>query len=482
MRWKVVIASISRLLIIVGLSMIIPLSWAFYYSDGSSSAFIYSMIIIFVVGIILYANFPLEDIRLRNIEVYMIVTCSWITVVLFGTLPYLLSETMGFTDAFFETMSGFTTTGASILTDIESIPPGILMWRALTQWFGGMGIIVLFVALVTTHFGSGASRLFIAESPGPVVEKVTPRISETAKQLWIFYMLFTIIQMILLNFAGMTFFDSMAHTFTSISSGGFSTKNASIGFYLDNNWIQLIIIFFMFLGGTNFTLIYLAWHKKTHKIFIENDEFKLYVKVLIIATLIVTFSLYFAKTQDVGFLPITALFQVASILTTTGYATVDYDMWPNLARSVMFFLLFIGGSLGSTAGGIKIGRLIVLIKYFISELPRFAQPRLVKVIRVNGMSVDYKIVHNTLLFFFAYMFIVGFSTLVMSGFNLDLETALTSVLACIGVIGPGLGAVGPTMNYAEIPIGGKYFLSMLMLVGRLEIFTVMVLFFPRKSA
>ncbi|KUO64690.1 MAG: hypothetical protein APF84_06115 [Gracilibacter sp. BRH_c7a] len=440
------------------------------------------MSIIFIIGIILYYKFPLEDISLRYIEVYLIVTCSWITVVLFGTLPYLFSGTMGFTNAFFETMSGFTTTGASILTDIESIPPGILMWRALTQWFGGMGIIVLFVALVTTHFGSGASRLFGAESPGPVVERVTPRISDTAKKLWMFYMVFTIIQMILLNFAGMTFFDSMAHTFTSIASGGFSTKNASIGFYLDNNWIQLIIILFMFLGGTNFTLFYLAWYKKTLKVFQENDEFKLYIKTIIIATLIIILSLYLAKPESEGFLPITALFQVVSIITTTGFATVDYDLWPNLSRGIMFILLFVGGSLGSTAGGIKIGRFIVLIKYFISELHRLAQPKLVQVVRVNGMSVDNRIVSNTLLFFFAYMFIVGFSTLVMAGFNLDLEAALTSVLACIGVIGPGLGAVGPTMNYAEIPIGGKYFLSLLMLVGRLEIFTIMVLFFPRKLA
>ena len=479
MRWKVVLASLSRLLIVVGLSMTIQLIWSIYFNDGAWMSIIYSMVITIGSGLIVYVLFPLEDIRLRYIEGYLIVTCGWLAVVLFGTLPYLLSGTMNFTNAIFETMSGFTTTGASILTDIESMPEGILMWRSLTQWLGGMGIIVLFVALVA-HFGQGANKIFVAEAPGPVVEKLTPRISDTAKNLWKFYMIFTLIQIILLVLAGMTFFDSMAHTFTTIATGGFSTKNASIGFYLDNALIQLIITVFMFLGGANFALYYLVWKNKTLKIFVRNEEFRLYCKIVIIATLLVTISLYLARPGEHGILPITALFQVVSILTTTGFATVNYDTWPNFARNVMFILLFIGGSLGSTGGGIKIGRFLILIKYTISELVRSIHPRLVRSIKINGVSVDDKIVINTFIFFFVYLSIVGISTIIMSSFDLDIESASTSVLACIGVIGPGFGFVGPATNYAEIPILGKYFLTFLMLVGRLEIFTVLVLFYPRN--
>ncbi|MEW6624031.1 MAG: TrkH family potassium uptake protein [Bacillota bacterium] len=478
MRYRIILASISRLLLIVGISMIIPLLWSLWYSDGSWPAFTLSMAVVIPAGLILYYFFPLEPQRLRYIDGYFIVTFSWIIVVILGTLPFIFSHTMNFTDAFFETMSGFTTTGASILTDIESLPEGILMWRALTQWLGGMGIIVLFVALAS-QFGPGANRIFGAEAPGPTVEKFTPRISETAKYLWKFYMIFSAIQIVLLFTAGMTFYDSMAHTFTTIATGGFSTKNASIGHYLDNHFIQLIITFFMLLGGTNFALFYLAWHGKNVKVFWYSEEFRLYIKIMGAATLLVLASLYMARPDNHGILPITALFQVVSILTTTGYATVDYDLWPALARNVMFVLLFIGGSLGSTAGGIKIGRILILLKYTFNEVIRFLHPRLVRETKVNQSCISERVVANTFVFFFVYLTIVALGTLVMSGFNMDLESSLSSVLACIGVIGPGLGAVGPAMNYADIPMLGKYFLSILMLIGRLEIFTVLVLFYPR---
>lgn len=479
MPYKVVLASISRVLLVVGIAMIIPLIWSIYFNDGTWMVFIYSMGITLSAGLVLYCLFPLKDIRLRYIEGYLIVTCVWVAVVLFGTLPYIVSGTMTFTDAVFETMSGFTTTGASILKDVEALPEGILMWRALTQWLGGMGIIVLFVALVA-QFGPGANKIFGAEAPGPVVEKITPRISETAQQLWKFYMIFTLAQIILLIVAGMTPFDSMAHSFATIATGGFSTKNASIGYYLDNNFIQIIITFFMFLGGANFALYYLFWKRKTLKVFLDNEEFKLYIKVVLVATLLIIISLYHTLAEGQGFIPITALFQVVSILTTTGFATVDYDVWPNVARNTMFLLLFVGGSIGSTAGGIKIGRFLILVKYTLAELLRFSHPRIIRGINVNNHPIDDKVVMNTFIFFFVYITIVGLGTLVMSELNLDLESALTSVLACLGVIGPGLGVVGPVMNYSEIHTVGKYFLTFLMLIGRLEIFTIMVLFYPRN--
>ena len=479
MRPRIILSALSYILIAVGLSMIIPLSWALYYGDGSWMVFIKSMSITMATGLLIYFIFPIQAERVKYIEGYLIVTLAWLSMVIFGTLPYLFSGTMTFTDAFFETMSGFTTTGATILIDIEALPEGILMWRSLTQWLGGMGIIVLFVALIS-QFGVGANKIFGAEAPGPVIEKLTPKISDTAKNLWKFYMLFTFAQIILLFIAGMTFYDSMAHTFSTIATGGFSTKNIGIGYYLDSQIIQLIITLFMFLGGTNFALYYLFWKNKSFKVFVKNEEFRLYFIIIALATILVAFSLYAANTVELEILPITALFQVVSILTTTGYATVDYDLWPSMARNVMFLLLFIGGSIGSTAGGLKIGRLLILFKITLEELTKFIHPRAILNLKINGKAVDNKIATNTLVFFFVYLTIVALGTLVMSSFNLDLQTSLTAVLASLGVIGPGLAGVGPAMNYSEIPETGKYFLSALMLLGRLELFTILLLFYPKS--
>ncbi|KJS23215.1 MAG: hypothetical protein VR72_02135 [Clostridiaceae bacterium BRH_c20a] len=476
MKYDLILASISRILIVVGISMIIPLLWSFFYGDGSAKAILYSIFTIIAVALSLFYFFPLKIRQITYIEGYLIVTISWLAISLFGTLPYLFSGVMNFTDAFFETVSGFTTTGASILSDIESLPKGILMWRALTQWLGGMGVIVLFVALVS-QFGVGANKIFAAEAPGTVVEKVTPRISDTARSFWSIYMIFTVLQIISLYLAGMNFFDSMAHTFTTIATGGFSTKNTSIGYFMDNTAIQIVITLFMFLGGTNFALFYYLYKEKSFKVFWRNEEFKLYFKVVLVATSIILLSLYLGNPEKHGILPVTALFQVVSITTTTGFATVDYDAWPNLARNIMFLLLFVGGSLGSTAGGIKMARFLILLKATGAEIKRFLHPRLVTGIKINKIPITEKVISNTFVFFFVYLGIVSISTLILSFADYDLETSLTAVLACIGVIGPGLANVGPAANFSDFPIWSKYFLSLLMLIGRLEFFTILVLFY-----
>ncbi len=481
MRLNIILPLLSQVLLIVGVSIFIPLSWSLYLNDGMWVYFVVTILIVLFCSAALYYYFPMKDDPIKPIEGYMIVTVSWLTVVLLGSTPFVLSGTMGFSDAFFETMSGFTTTGASILTDIESTPPSILMWRSLTQWLGGMGIVVLFIALML-RLGSGANRIFSAEAPGTVVEKLTPRLSNTAKNLWKIYLLFTAAQIILLFVAGMTFFDAMAHTFTSIATGGFSTKNNSIGFFIDNPTIQLIIIVFMFFGGTNFSLFYFTYRKRSLKVFWESEEFKLYVSITALATLLVLFSLLISGAEVQGILPLTALFQVVSIITTTGYATVDYDIWPNMARNVMFILFFIGGSMGSTAGGIKMLRILILLKATAAELFRFRHPSIVHGIKVNRVQIDDRLVINTFAFFFVYFLMVGIGTIVMSFMDLDFESALSAVLACLGVIGPGFGVVGPVENYADIPVFGKYFLSLFMLLGRLEIFTILVLFFRKPHS
>lgn len=476
MRINVVLSFISRIILIVSITLLIPLLWSLYLNDGMWLVFVKTILVFVFCGLFLYYLFPLKMEKIKPVEGYLIVTCVWLVTVILGMFPFLFSGVMSFTDAFFETMSGFTTTGATILTDIEALPPSILMWRSLTQWLGGMGIIVLFVALIL-QFGSGAKKMFSAEAPGMVVEKLTPRLSDTAKSLWLIYLFFSLLALLFLYLAGMTFYDSMAHAFTSIATGGFSPKNDSIGYYMDNTAIQVVLILFMFLGGTNFALFYLFYKKKTWSVFWKSEEFRLYLKIFLAAALLVFISLYLSGIEDQGFLPVTALFQVVSILTTTGYVTVDFDAWPNLARNVMFILFFIGGSVGSTAGGMKLIRFVILFKAAKSELFRLRHPRMIRRVKVNRVNIDDNLVINTLVFFFLYFLLIGLGTVVMSSMDLDLESALSSVLASLGIIGPAFGVVGPAESYANIPVFGKYFLSGLMLLGRLEIFTILILFF-----
>ncbi len=480
MRINVVIKSLGYLLIIIGGSMILPLLWALYYQEPDVNAFLISAPITIIIGFILYKLFPhTKGIRTR--EGFAIVSFGWIIAAIFGSLPFIISGTFtNFADAFFETLSGFTTTGASVLTDIESLPHGVLFWRSLTHWLGGMGIIVLFIAVLSS-LGYGANQMFKAESPGPVAEKIKPRIKETAKILWLIYFSLSVLEIIFLYFSGMSLFDSMCHTFGTMATGGFSTKNASIGFY-ESPLTQWIIIIFMFMAGVNFSLYYFALKGKSLKSFWKNEEFMLYLYIILGSTLIISLNLIFKNWND--FLNIeklirTSAFQAISIVTTTGYATADFDKWPMISRTLLLMLMFVGGCAGSTGGSVKVGRYLVLLKASALELRRLIHPRAVQSLKINKKSTADEVLINIFQFFFIYIVIFFISSIIIAALdNLDLVTALTSVAATLGNIGPGLNAVGPTANYSQISNTGKYFLSFLMLLGRLELYTVLVLFLP----
>ena len=407
---------------------------------------------------------------------FIVVTLSWIACALVGALPFYISGAIpSFTDAFFESMSGFTTTGASILTEIESLPRGILLWRSTTHWLGGMGIIVLSVA-VFPLIGIGGGQLVKAEAPWPTVDKVTPRIAQTAKILWLIYFGLTVGQTLLLLGAGMDLFDSVTHTFGTLATGGFSPKNASVGHY-DSALVDGIITVFMVLAGTNFLLHFALITGRLDKIR-RDTEFKSYLLVFFTATLAITVALALSSGGSFSNGFRLASFQVASILTTTGFATADYEMWPQVARVVLFCLMFVGGCAGSTGGGIKVARIVTLFKQAMNEFRYLTHPRGIFPISFNRVPMARRMVFAISAFVFLYVLLLLLSTMVIALAGVSILTALSTALATLGNIGPGFDAVGPTQNYAFFPQPLKWFLSFLMMTGRLEIYTVMVMFTP----
>ena len=419
-----------------------------------------------------------KDVRKKGIgkrEGYLIVTLSWITVSLFGSLPFIFSGTItSFTDAFFETISGFTTTGATILTDIESLPKSILYWRATTHWIGGMGIIVLTVAILP-FLGIGGMQLLVAEMPGITPDKLHPRITATAKRLWGIYVMFTFLEIILLWVGEMDFFDSVCHAFATMATGGFSTKNDSIAGF--GAYTQYVILFFMILAGTNFTLHYLLLHRRFKKTW-QNQEFKVYLGILFLVSMFITIGLVMTSNYETPKAIRDALFSVTAILTTTGFVTVDYLTWPSYLWMLIFALMFIGGSAGSTGGGMKIVRHMLLVKNSWIELKRAIHPAAIIPVKFNGKSVSQQIIFNVMAFFLIYVMIFGVGTIVLSLIGLDFETSIGATIATLGNIGPGIGGVGPVENYAFFSPFAKWFLSLLMLLGRLELFTVLIIISP----
>jgi len=400
---------------------------------------------------------------------------------IFGALPYIISGSIpDFSNAFFETISGYTTTGASILTDIEAVPNGILFWRSLTQWIGGMGIIVLALAILP-FLGIGGMQLFVAEAPGITPDKLQPRIQETAKRLWFLYVGLTLAEAIALYVAGMGAFDAVNHSLTTMATGGFSTKNDSLQFA--EPVIQYIVIFFMFLAGTSFTLTYFALKRNFKKVF-KNEEFKVYLSFTVVITLIVTITLLVVSDEPFEASFRDALFQVVSLITTTGFVSADYTSWAPFLSVIFFILLFVGGSAGSTAGGVKVIRHIVLFKNSFLELKRQLHPSAIMPVRISGQAVEQSIVYNVLAFIMIYILVFLVGVTLLSTMNVDFNTAFGAVATSLGNVGPGIGDVGPLDNFSEMPTGGKWLLSALMLLGRLELFTVLMLLTPhfwRKS-
>ena len=417
-----------------------------------------------------------KNSEIKKRDGYLIVVGGWLFMTLFGSLPYLISGSIpDLTNAFFETMSGFTTTGSTILDDIESLPKSILFWRSMTQWIGGMGIIVLTIAILPL-LGIGGMELFIAEAPGPSKDKIHPRIKETAKRLWIIYFGLTMLETIILMVIGLDFFDAINHSLTTTSTGGFSTKQASIAAF-QNPWVETIIVIFMFLAGTNFTLIYFGLKMRFNKI-LKNDEFKWYITS--ICLVVITLTIYHYLVNELTLLKSfrEICFQVVSIITTTGYSTADYTMWGSFMSFIFFLFLFSGASAGSTSGGIKIVRIILLIKNGLLEFKRRLHPKAVIPVILNGSSISNQVTHNLLAFIFLYLFVFAIGSIFLSALGIDIITSISAVASSVGNVGPGIGKVGPSFSFNDIPNIGKWILSLLMLMGRLELFTVCLLFTP----
>jgi trk system potassium uptake protein TrkH len=475
-KFKIIFNILGKLLVGESFFLFLSLLVSLIYQENDSTAFLKAGLITFAVGAFSYLISKGVQKDLGKREGYIIVSLVWVVFSIFGCLPYLFSGAIpSVTDAFFETMSGFTTTGSSVLNNIEELPHGILFWRSLTQWMGGMGIIVMFLAILPT-LGIGGRELFVAEVPGPAPDKLTPRIKETARNLWGLYMLFTFVETILLYAGGMSFFDAINHSLTTMATGGYSTKQASVGFYT-SPYIQYTIIFFMFVAGTNFTLSYGIITGKFTKVF-KDEEFRFYTLVVLFFAFVITLGLIAAGnvTGEQAFRD--SLFTVVSIITTTGYATADYLLWSPFLGMLIFVLFFVGGSAGSTGGGVKVVRILLLFKNSFYELKRLVHPNAVIPIRYNSKVVDQKTVTNILAFFVFYILIFMMSAVLMSFWTSDIYSAFSAVATTLGNVGPGFGEIGPMENFYHLPDLAKWFLAFLMMLGRLELFTVLVLFSP----
>ncbi|UJP64208.1 TrkH family potassium uptake protein [Mongoliitalea daihaiensis] len=475
-HYKEIAKIMGGLLMLLAVLMLPGIGFSFFYNSGDQQALISAALASLTVGGILFFSFSKQDQNIRKREGYLIVSLSWIFMSIFGMIPYLMmDQPLSWTDAVFETISGLTTTGATTLTDIESIPEGILFWRSMTQWIGGLGIIVLTVAIFPL-LGIGGIELFVAESPGPTSDKLHPRIRETAKRLWLIYVGLTVTVIVLYFIEGMTFFDAFNHGLTTMATGGFSTKNDSMAYYT-NPLIQYTAIVFMFLAGTNFTITYFGLRGKWSKVW-KSDEFKAYMFTLIILSVLLAVPIYFYGQQSIEQSFRDSLFQVVSLVTTTGYITDDYTSYHSGVTLVFFMLLFLGASAGSTSGGIKFVRHLTFFKNSYLEFKRIVHPRAVIPLKINGDRVTGKIITHIMTFLLIYLMIFVFGSIVISILGYDLVTSFGAVATCLGNVGPAIGMVGPTDNFAFFDPVAKIFLSFLMLLGRLELFTILVLFTP----
>ena len=449
---------------------------AFIYGDGDLTAFLITVATTFITGGAMWYFTRRADKSVTRKEGFIIVSLVWIVFSLFGSLPYWLSGSIpSFSDAFFETISGFTTTGATVVGDIEGLPHGILFWRSLTQWMGGMGIIVLSLAILPI-LGIGGMQLFIAEVPGPAKEKLHPRVKQTARHLWVIYIIFTGLETVLLLIGGMDLFDSLNHSFSTMATGGFSTRQDSIAAF-DSPFIEYVITVFMFIAGTNFILSYYAMHLRFDKVW-NNEEFRFYLALILGFILIISLGLFFSQGYEPEESFRRSAFQVVSIITTTGFITDDYLLWIPILSVLIFILMFIGGSAGSTGGGIKVVRVLLILKNSHLEIKRLIYPNAVIPVKLNNHQISRNITGNVIAFGFIYIIIIAISVVLISSMGYGMDTSIGAAAACLGNIGPGIGMVGPVENFAHFPDFGKWFLSFLMLLGRLELFTVLVLFLP----
>lgn len=474
MNYLFVESILGRLMIAYAGFMGIPFLGALVWQEESLLAFLLSIIVTSVIGVILVAHGQ-KDGRMGVREGFVIVTGAWLLTCLTGALPFILSGAVPtYLDGLFESVSGLTTTGASVIDNVEALPKSILLWRSLTHWLGGMGIIVLFIVFLPNL--TGTVHLFKAEVTGPSSERVLPRIRDNALKLWQIYFGFTLVLIMLLMLMGMDWFDAINHAFSTIASGGFSTKNNSI-MYFDSLGIELIIIVFMIISGANFVLYSMALRSGIKTIF-KDVEFRFYLLILGVSTLMITISLWWTMGTGVGTSLRHALFEVVAIMTTTGFAVADYDQWPSISKIILLCLMFIGGSAGSTAGGIKVFRIILLFKLGWAELRRAIHPKAVINVRFGKRTVDPVIINTVSVFFFLFFSIFAFATFLLAATGLEPFEAMAAVIATLGNVGPGFGVVGPTTTFSSIHPFGEGVLILCMLLGRLELFTLLVLIQP----
>ena len=482
------------LLIFNGSFMLISALVSLYYKDGATKGIFFAGIVTILIGLLFRFTTKGFKKEVKKREGYIVVTLGWIFMSLSGSLPYMFTESIPtFTNAFFETISGYTTTGASILNDIEIMPKGILFWRSTTHWIGGMGIIVLTIAVLPL-LGIGGMQLFAAEAPGPSADKLHPRITDTAKRLWYIYFGLTVTEALLLKFAGMGMFDAANHAMSTLSTGGFSTKNASIAHWNGQPLIQYIIVFFMFLAGVNFVLSYYVFKGKFKKVF-NDEEFLTYFFNLIGITIVVTLVIYFkadistipTETQLIAHPMVNGqlesafrhgLFQVVSIITTTGFVTADFTTWTPFLTILFFILMFFGASAGSTAGGVKFVRHIIMIKNGYLEFKKSLHPNAIIPVRFNKKSISENIVFNIMAFIILYLIVFAIGSLGFGILGLDYMTAVGGSASSLGNVGPAFGMISPVHNFDVLPNAGKWWSAFLMLLGRLELFTVLILFTP----
>ncbi|WP_027713920.1 TrkH family potassium uptake protein [Desulfuromonas sp. TF] len=466
---------LGAMLLFLAAALLVPIPFSLYFRDGAAGAFLLSASITLIAGLALFASCKSrKDLSVR--EGFAIVTFGWTFYALFGALPFLFSGAIPSPlDAVFETMSGFTTTGSTILTDIEILPESVLLWRALTHWLGGMGIIVLSLAILPM-LGVGGMQLFKAEVPGPTADRLKPRIQDTAKLLWGVYVLLTAAETVLLMFGGMNFYEALCHSFATLATGGFSTRNASVGAF-NSPYIEWVIILFMILAGVNFSLHYHALRGRVRGYF-RNEEFRTYLVLVLTATgLIVLLNqgrVYDSFLDNLRY----SAFQASSILTTTGFGTADFEIWPVLAQYLLVLLMFTGGCAGSTGGGMKVARILLLFKHAQVQLYRLIHPRAVRLVKLGDIPVDREVMQAILGFFALFMGVFVVASCLLAASGMDLVSSGAAVIATLSNIGPGLGSVGPADNFAQVPAFGKTVLIACMLMGRLELFTVLVLFFP----
>lgn len=468
---------ISYLLGLIALTMGIGLGVSFAAADPTSAKYgLAGGCAISLAAAILIWLLTRGPIELSRRDGFGVATFGWLSAAVFGALPYIISGTISHPiPAVFETMSGFTTTGASVLTDLESLPRGILFWRAMTHFLGGMGVLVLCAAILP-FLKVGGMQVYRAEVPGPSKDRLTPRIASTAKLLWGAYLLFCALETVLLRFGGMSWFDAWCHTCATMATGGFSTRTASVGAY-DSLYLETIIICFMFIAGTNFVL-HLKLLKGRPFAYFRDPEFRIYLLFWLSACLILTLNIWGYTYESLGESLRAAFFQGTSILTTTGLCTADFDAWPETSRILLVLLMFVGGCAGSTGGGVKNIRVLVVVKALFREIFLYMRPAAVKKVKVGGATVKQESVSNIVAFLMIFVILFAAGSLIMTAFTPDLGTAVSSTIACLGNIGPGLNAVGATQNYAEIPSTGKAILVFFMLLGRLELYTVLVIFSP----